>query len=457
MRKSFSYSAIYFLGIGGIGMSALARYFQSLGYTVAGYDKTPSPLTRELEESGIEIVYREEVEALPAAIRDLDPDKVLWVYTPAVPAAMKQLAWLEEQGIMPVKRARLLGMVTQGRYALAVAGTHGKTTTSALLAHLLRAAGKDCTAFLGGISVNYNTNYLEANNVEEAPVVVEADEFDRSFLQLRPNCAIVTSVDADHLDIYGGAESFRQGFEDFVTLLPEEGLLLQRKGLNLVTGATQYTYAAGEEADYSALNIRIEGGAYLWDLKTPDGTLHDLRLGLPGRHNMENAVAASALALYRGVKEEELRAGLASFLGVKRRFEKIVERPGCVYIDDYAHHPRELSACIGSIRELYPGKRITGIFQPHLYSRTRDFMDDFARSLSLLDVCVLMEIYPARELPVEGVTSSALLKKITCAEKELMSAEAIPRWVRGQQPELLLTLGAGDIDRLVPQLREVLV
>lgn len=456
MSTTDNIKAVYFLGIGGIGMSALARYYHALGYPVAGYDKTPSPLLEGLEVLGIDVVYDDAVAAIPSSISNLAQEEVLWVYTPAIPKNHAQFIWLQEQGASLLKRAAVLGHITRGRQTLAVAGTHGKTTTSTLLAHLLIEGEVDCTAFLGGISSNYGVNYIQAKNVETAPVVVEADEFDRSFLQLQPNKAIVTSVDADHLDIYGEEDEFRKGFEAFAALLPVDGWLVQKLGLNLSSSAKNKTYSVSGNSDYLAENVRVAEGTYSFDLVTPDLKIENLRLGLPGRHNMENAVAASAIAMSVGVSPENLRKGLASFKGVKRRFETIVKKEGQVYIDDYAHHPEELKACILSVKELYPKQKITGIFQPHLFTRTRDFMEGFAESLSLLDACILMPIYPARELPIEGVSSDVLLAKIRCAFKMMLEPAAVVEYIAKEKPSLVLTLGAGDIDRIVPKLKEVL-
>ncbi|HCS19693.1 MAG TPA: UDP-N-acetylmuramate--L-alanine ligase [Bacteroidetes bacterium] len=456
MHNERPIAAVYFLGIGGIGMSALARYYHALGYRVAGYDKTPSPLLEELQESGIEVVYDDKLSSIPDSISQKDPDDVLWVYTPAIPDDHPQLLYLKSKGVELLKRAQVLGRITKGRMTLAVAGTHGKTTTSTLLAHLLREGGIDCTAFLGGISGNYGTNYLQAKNADTAPVVVEADEFDRSFLQLQPNKAIITSVDADHLDIYATSEAFRKGFEDFARLLPSDGLLVQKEGLELSSLARNYSYSVEGQGEYRAENIRIVGGNYVFDLVTNDTRIDELTLGLPGRHNMENAVAASAIALSMGVSRENLSKGLASFKGVKRRFEYIIKEKSQTFIDDYAHHPEELKACISSIQELFPNQPVCGIFQPHLYSRTRDFMDGFAESLSLLDTCLLLPIYPARERPIKGIDSQALLEKLSCREKLLLEPDEVLKWISAKRPKLIVTLGAGDIDRLVPQIREVL-
>ncbi len=456
MNKASNIQAVYFLGIGGIGMSAIARYYQTLGYLVAGYDKTPSPLIDELQSLGIEVIFDDSVKAIPESITSKELNEVLWVYTPAIPAKHPQFVSLQKKGAKFLKRAELLGQITEGKTTLAVAGTHGKTTTSTLLAYLLRVGGVDCTAFLGGISTNYGVNYLEAQNVESSLIVVEADEFDRSFLQLKPNKAIITSADADHLDIYGGPEAFREGFEAFAKLLPSDGMLIQKSGLDLPSMARNYSYSVEGTGEYRAENIRIINGAYIFDLITNDTRIHDLELGLPGRHNMENAVAAAAIALSMGVNRDDLAKGLASFKGVKRRFEYILKNEWNVYLDDYAHHPAELKACISSVKELYPKEKICGIFQPHLYSRTRDFMDAFAESLSLLDTCILMPIYAAREEPIDGIDSEALLEKVKCKTKLVLDPEAVVAYIKEHQPKITLTLGAGDIDRIVPKIKEVL-
>jgi len=456
MDKTSNIRSVYFLGIGGIGMSALARYYHALGYLVAGYDKTPSPLLEELQALGIEVIFDDSLKAIPISIASKELEEVLWVYTPAIPKNHSQLVALKKKGAKFLKRAEVLGHITQGNTTLAVAGTHGKTTTSTLLTYLLRVGGVDCTAFLGGISTNYGVNYIEAKNVESSLVVVEADEFDRSFLHLQPNKAIITSTDADHLDIYGGADAFRAGFEAFAKLLPSDGMLVQKEGLNLASMARNYSYSVEGHGEYRAENIRIEHGTYVFDLITNDTRIHDLILGLPGRHNMENAVAASAIALSMGVNRDDLAKGLATFKGVKRRFEYIIKSEGQVYLDDYAHHPAELKACISSVKELYPKEKVCGIFQPHLYSRTRDFMDEFAASLSLLDVCIVMPIYPAREEPIEGINSEALLAKIKSKVKLVLGPDEALDYVKEQRPKLLLSLGAGDIDRLVPKIKEVL-
>jgi len=444
---------IYMLGIGGIGMSALARYFHGLGIEVRGYDKTPSAVTDGLQSIGISVYFKDEPNRVVDFLGQVS-NLQLVIYTPAIPAAQEELKAVQSAGYPLMKRAQLLGLISASQKTYAVAGTHGKTTTSTLLSHLLHQAGKDISAFLGGISTNYNTNYIAAKDPAIAPVVVEADEFDRSFLHLHPNVAIVTSVDADHLDIYGKPEEFQEGFQLFVDQVRPDGVVFMRYDLGLKTKAKRYTYGL-EQGDYRTENLRVEHGAYRFDLVHPQGRIDNLTCGLPGRHNAENAVAASAVALYEGLNEEQLREGLASFRGVKRRFEYHVmgER---IYIDDYAHHPKELQASIGSAKELYPNKRITGIFQPHLYSRTRDFMDAFAESLSALDECILLDIYPAREEPIEGVSAAVLLDRVKLGKKTLLAKSELCAKVKEWNPEVLLSLGAGDIDRLVPELKEAM-
>ncbi len=443
---------VYFLGIGGIGMSAIARYFHAQGIRVSGYDKTPSPLTDELIASGMQVSFEESVEALPESVKTGGED-VLIVYTPAIPKQHTQKVYFEEQGRPLYKRSEVLGLITKSNPTLAVAGTHGKTTTSTLLTHLMVQAGVDCSAFLGGIAVNYASNYIQAKQPESAPVIVEADEYDRSFLTLHPHMALISSMDADHLDIYGESSAFEEGFRQFASQV--KGKLFVREGLN--PGKADFlTYGISQTADYRAESVRIENGAYVFDLHTPAAVIRDLRCGLPGRHNVENAVGASAIALEYGISPEKLREALASYRGVKRRFEYIVRSENKVYIDDYAHHPTELSAFIQSARELFPDKPLLGIFQPHLFTRTRDFMPGFAESLSMLDTLVLMDIYPAREEPIEGIDSAALLKLVSIADKHLLPREAIVHFVKERNPEVLLSMGAGDIDRLVPKLKEVM-
>lgn len=451
---------VYLLGIGGIGMSALARYFHFLGKSVSGYDKTPSDLTLELESIGIQIHYDDSVEAIPNSVRTASKHELLLIFTPAIPKDHQGKNWFIQQGFELYKRSQVLGIISEAFTTIAVAGTHGKTTTSTIAAHLLHSSKAGCSAFLGGISVNYQTNLLLAKSPN---LVVEADEFDRSFLTLSPMYSILTSTDADHLDIYGDADHVKQSYLDFTKKLRVDGRLLVRKGLDIVSklSVPYYTYEvvkAGEvpEADFCGIIKSVADGAFVFDLISPMGEFKDLVFAFPGRHNVENAVAAIGVSLLAGAEEKEIREALANFKGVRRRFEFQVRTNECVYIDDYAHHPRELEACIKAVREIYPNRRITGIFQPHLFTRTRDFADGFAQSLDLLDDVLLMEIYPARELPIEGITSSWLLSKLKNKRKQLVQKEELLQKVEENKPEVLLTLGAGDIDRFVKPLAQLL-
>lgn len=449
-------NSVYFLGIGGIGMSALARYFKAAGKNVAGYDKTPTALTDELISEGIAIHFDDNMELVPAAFKQASPS-VLIVFTPAVPVNHSEYAFFKLNGFNIKKRAEVLGMITEQQHTIAVAGTHGKTTTSTLIAHILRTAGIDCSAFLGGISQNYNTNLLLSKAIGD-PVVVEADEYDRSFLTLHPDISVITSMDADHLDIYGDHKYMEESYRLFARQLKPGGKQVVKKAIreNLgVQGVLTYSLEAG--ADFYAKNIRIENGSYHYDMVTPNGVMEQLTLGLPGKHNVENSVAAAAAAMQAGVKEEAIRKALASFKGAKRRFDYQIKTGQLVFIDDYAHHPEELRACISSVKEMYPGKRLTGIFQPHLYTRTRDFADGFAKSLDLLDEAILLDIYPARELPIEGVSSAMLLEKMHSKNKGLCAKKDLVEEVCRRKPEVLLTLGAGDIDMLVEPLKKALL
>lgn len=449
----------YFLGIGGIGMSALARYFHSRGAIVMGYDKTSTPLTTELEMEGIAVHFDDSVLEIPSVIKHTDKSRVLVIYTPAIPATSIELNWLKSEGYTLMKRSMVLGMITENSKTIAVGGTHGKTTTSTLIAHILQDSGIGCNAFLGGIASNYQSNLLLSPNSDWT--VVEADEYDRSFLTLTPTISVITSMDADHLDIYGSHEYMLDSFRLFADKTRSGGALYHRAGLPLKPDNPGYqisTYSAGENGDFRALNIGIHAGKYTFDLQMSSNgktvTFEKLELGLPGRHNVENAVAACAAALRVGVDESGLRKALSSFQGVKRRFDFKVRRSDIVVIDDYAHHPEELRACITSVRELYPEKRITGVFQPHLFSRTRDFADEFAVSLGLLDDIILLPIYPARELPMEGVHSQMLLDKISKSEKILVEKGGLLAELRKKPREIILMLGAGDIDAMVPQVTE---
>jgi len=444
---------VYLLGIGGIGMSAIARYFNADGKIVAGYDKTSTPLTDELRKEGMQIHFQDDLNLIPDAIRDIqNRDQVLVILTPAVPANHAELNFFTTNGYAVVKRSKVLGMLTADHFTLAVAGTHGKTTTSSILAHLLNEAGKNCTAFLGGISVNFGSNLLLGDSSKpEHLVVVEADEFDRSFLQLFPDMAIVTSMDADHLDIYGDANEMHATYQQFARQVKVNGFLLHKLGLNLgsVEAETKTYSITSNDADFVGTNIEIVDGAYQFDLVSSTYNIKNLKLGLPGRHNVENAVAASVLALKCGITEGNLRNALVSYAGAHRRFEVHIRKPNLVYIDDYAHHPEELKATILSTKELFPDKKITGIFQPHLYSRTRDFADGFAESLSLLDELYMIELYPAREVAIPGVNSTMILDKVTIENKKVVTLEELIQNLRNHHPQVLLTLGAGDIDMMV--------
>jgi UDP-N-acetylmuramate--alanine ligase len=444
----------YFIGIGGIGMSGLARYFRRRGAQVAGYDRTPSELTNQLQSEGIEVQFSESTALIPAEFGKAAPEEVMVVRTPAVPVTSPLLKYWEERGARILKRAEVLGMVTEDRPTVAVAGTHGKTTVSTMLAHLLTAGGVKCNAFLGGIAVNYGTNVLL--NDDAVVNVVEADEYDRSFLRLHPSESIITAMDPDHLDIYGTAEAMFAAYTEFAAL--SKGMLLvhQRVASHFGKHPGAVSYALDHTGTPRAEHVHVDTGRYVFDLVAEGHTLRDLQLGMPGRHNVENALAASTMALRLGVTPEALRAGLASFKGVSRRFEVRVNGPKVVFIDDYAHHPKELEACIGSARELHPGKRITGIFQPHLFSRTHDLAVDFARVLATLDELFLLEIYPAREEPMPGITSQWLLDQVPMVNKVLVSKDGLLDLLRGHGTEVLLTMGAGDIDRLVPSIERLL-
>jgi len=440
---------VYLLGAGGIGMSALARYFHNQELLVCGYDRTETGLTRLLEKEGIHINYQDNEEAIPAEIRNASPENLLVIYTPAIPSDSIQKRYFTDKGYALVKRSEVLGYISGSHPTVAVAGTHGKTTTSTMIAHLFMHAGLNPVAFMGGISGNYNTNYLSGQR--NAPLIAEADEYDRSFLKLKPQTAVITSVDADHLDIYGNAEQLLKSFADFARLVPDEGHLVMKAGLPLPEEIAMkaFTYHPEENADTRLLKLELKDGKYRFDVECLGEHIPDLTLGMPGMHNVENALAAITIARLYEIDSKTIREALSGFKGVKRRFEYIVQTKDFVFIDDYAHHPRELNACIQSVKALYPGKHITGVFQPHLYSRTRDFYQEFADSLSLLDTVILLDIYPARELPVPGVSSGELLKRIQSDRKWMSSKEELPALLESLHPEVLLTLGAGDIDQLV--------
>jgi len=440
---------IYLVGIGGIGMSGLARYFHHSGRVVCGYDKTPTDLTIALNNEGMPIVFNDTVELIPPAFRTPD-DGTLIIYTPAIPKDSAILNFFKDNGFELFKRSQVLGIISKGMYTVAVAGTHGKTTTSTMVAHILKDSGTDCSAFLGGISSNYQTNVLYGkNNI----VVVEADEYDRSFLTLHPDIAIVTSMDADHLDIYGDHAHLTESFKLFASQIKPGGILIHKKGLALETG---FTYAVEENADATAHTIRIENGDFYFDFKNDKVEIVDIKMGIAGTHNIENAVAAIEAALLLKVSPDAIKAALGSFRGVKRRFEYIVKNDHHIYIDDYAHHPEELKACIRSVKRLYPDKKLTTIFQPHLYTRTRDFADGFAEALDLSDELIMLDIYPARELPIEGVDAEMILARMKMWNKRKCGKQEAIDLVKSEKPELLLTVGAGDIDQLVKPLKQAL-
>ncbi|WP_461789915.1 UDP-N-acetylmuramate--L-alanine ligase [Pedobacter sp.] len=439
---------VYFVGIGGIGMSALARYFAKRGCVVCGYDKTRTALTAQLEQEGILISFLDEADTIPVAFRE-KYDDTLVVYTPAIPKDAQILNFFQSKGFDLKKRSQVLGIISEGMYCVAVAGTHGKTTTSSMVAHILTDTGFGCTAFLGGITTNYQSNVLYSkNNV----VVVEADEYDRSFLTLHPDVAVITSMDADHLDIYGDESHLHESFNLFADQLKPEGRLFIKDGLPI----TGITYSASGDAAINAQNIRVQDGCFVFDFEDGYTTIKDLKLAMPGKHNVENATAAIGVALSLGIHPNSVKKAVASFKGVKRRFETIVKNDQHIYIDDYAHHPEELKACFDAVRQLYPEKKLTVIFQPHLFTRTRDFAEDFASVLSSADDIVLLDIYPARELPLDGVDSQMLLNKITNENKQLCAKESAVELIKNKNPELLVTVGAGDIDTLIEPLKNTL-
>jgi len=450
---SKTYTHIYFIGIGGIGMSNLARYFKSRGQEVAGYDRTRSKLTDELEAEGIAVHFEDDIAAVPFEF--LNKETTLVVRTPAVPEDQSELRFFRKNDYKILKRAQVLGEVSRSSRSLCIAGTHGKTTTTTITAHLLKQSKVDCSAFLGGISNNYHTNLLLSDKSDLT--AIEADEYDRSFHQLTPYMAVITSVDADHLDIYKNHAEYLESFAHFTELIRPDGCLIIKKGLPLKyrvqAGVKVYFYSVTEKADFYAENVHNDSGRLFFDFYYPGGSILNLELGVPVQINVENAVAALAIAHLNGVSNEELRAGLESFKGSWRRFDIQIRRDDFVYLDDYAHHPEELRASIHSIKALYPDKKITGIFQPHLYSRTRDFADEFAAELSELDDLILLDIYPAREQPIPGVTSEMILEKVTLKSKTVTSLDEVFNVLDTKHPEILVTLGAGSIDTLVSKIK----
>lgn len=446
-----TYSNIYFIGIGGIGMSAIARYYNFKGLKVSGYDKTPSELTHALEAEGIDVHYEDNTDFIPKDVED-----TLVVYTPAIPKDMGELVYVQENGYRVIKRSRMLGEIAEGQRCMAVAGTHGKTTTSTLAAHIFQDSGEGCSAFLGGISKNYDTNLLVSRN---ETIVAEADEFDRSFLQLFPEIAVITSMDADHLDIYSDISNMHDAFKAFASQV--SGTVIAKLGLPIGPEDTKaeilrYSYN-DPAADFHAGNIKVdECGYFTFDLHWPGGIIEGCKVGIPGWINVENAVAASAIALTYGLAPEKVRHALGTFQGVKRRFDIHVNRPGCSYIDDYAHHPKEIAAAISSMRDIFPGRKLTAIFQPHLYTRTRDFADEFAEALSNVDKLIMLDIYPAREEPIPGVTSEIIFDNVTAPEKVIMVKEELMDYLKDEPIDTLITFGAGNIDRFIGPITEML-
>ena len=441
---------VYLIGIGGIGMSGLARYFHHQGANVCGYDKTATPLTQVMTDEGIDVLYEDDANLIPLSYQQKD-NSTLIIYTPAIPTDSKILNYFKNQGFEIFKRSEVLGIISKGMFCIAVAGTHGKTTTSCLITHLLKVGGIDCSAFLGGISTNYQTNVLFG---KADVMVVEADEYDRSFLALHPDIAVVTSMDADHLDIYGEEAQLHESFKQFANQLKADGTLIRKVNLPLNGGIT---YAIDDEsAQVNGKNIVIKNREFVFDFQNEKISLSNLTLGLPGQHNIENAIAAIQVALLMDIKPELVREGLASFAGVKRRFEYIIKEKNQIFIDDYAHHPEELKACFKAVRSLYPEQKLTVIFQPHLFSRTRDFASDFISVLSTADKLLLLDIYPARELPMEGVTSQMLASQMNVDKVRVCGKEEALQIIKNKKPELLLTVGAGDIDTLISPLKNIL-
>jgi UDP-N-acetylmuramate--alanine ligase len=437
---------VYFIGIGGIGMSALARYFKSIGKNVSGYDKTETELTNELIESGIDVHFKDEIGLIPT---DYYIENTLVVITPAVPITHSQWNYFLEREFIVKKRAEVLGLITKDTFCFAVAGTHGKTTTSSILGHILYQSGADVTSFLGGIVENYNSNLIGTG---KTITVVEADEFDRSFLHLYPNIACVTSMDADHLDIYGDSAAIEASFLEFANKITDKRKLFITKDLDL----EGVTVAVNENADYKAFNVRIENGNYVFNVQTPTEVISDLQFGLPGKHNLTNALMALAMAKTFGTSNDAIAAALKSFKGIKRRFSYQIKESNIVYIDDYAHHPTEIDAVFQALSELYPSQKVLAIFQPHLFSRTKDFGDGFAKSLSQFDEVLLLDIYPARELPIEGITSGWLLDKMTNNDKKVVSKKDLITEILKSDAKIIVTIGAGDIGELVLSIKQAL-
>ncbi len=450
MNPLTNIKSIYFIGIGGIGMSALARYFNTQGVLVAGYDKTPTPLTADLEKEGIKIHFEDD-------IQQIDKTATVIVYTPAIPDSHAELNYYRDNGYNVVKRSDVLNWITENAFTIGIAGTHGKTTTTSMTAHILRHTGYGCNAFLGGIASNYDTNFWSD---EKNVVVVEADEYDRSFLKLSPNIAVITAVDPDHLDIYGTAAEVLKAFGQYADKIKDGGILIQKLGTTVNTSSTNktiWTYAYDQhEASYHTSNLKVVDGSYHFDLVHPDGVIKDVVLNMGGLHNVENATAAIAIALSLNIDTEKIKEAVAAFKGVKRRFEYKIKTPSKVLIDDYAHHPEELNALISGVRSIYPGEKMVLVFQPHLYSRTQDQCDGFVSTLDKADEVILLPIYPARELPIQGVTSDMLIDKMKLTNKKVMSKEALFEWAASSTDKLIVMAGAGDIDACITKVKDII-
>jgi UDP-N-acetylmuramate--alanine ligase len=451
---------IYFIGIGGIGMSALARYFKIKGKKVAGYDKTPSPLTDQLEKENIHIHFEDNVASIPDNFTSkYEKEKTLIIYTPAIPAEHKELTYFNDHSFLVKKRAEVLGILAKDKKCIAIGGSHGKTSVTSILTHILKTAGLNIVAFVGGITKNYNSNLIMAQEQGKELLIIEADEYDRSFLQLKPDIAVITAIDPDHLDVYSNISSLRNAFGQFIGNIKPNGALICKKGIDelySLNNLKTITYALDEKSsDMYAKNIKSGNGAYVFDMITPKRKLTQMNFGLPGPVNIENALAATSVALHLGVEEKSIRNALENFKGVKRRFDFLIKTDKIVYMDDYAHHPEEIKSCINSVKDIYPDRKITGIFQPHLYSRTRDLSKEFAKSLEALDELILLDIYPAREKPIKGVTSDIIFEKVNIENKLRTSKDELIDVLKNKKPDVLLTIGAGDIDRLVKPIKKL--
>lgn len=450
---------VYFIGIGGIGMSALALYFLDNKKTVSGYDRTSSDITKSLEEAGINIHYQDDIDLIPQEVITGKADSLI-IYTPAIPTDHLELNYFLSREYLVRKRAKILGEITRDKFTIAVGGTHGKTTTAAMITHMLSTAKIDCYALLGGIPVNYGTNYIKPKHKPSDIFIVEADEFDRSFLQLSPNITVITSTDADHLDVYENHENLKSSYNEFLQNIKYNGIYIHEKNVDLLEPKqlkSAITYGFDSSFPYYAKNISIKNGFYIVDIVTPFFEINDVKLGIPGEHNILNALAALSVCTEMVHDSDVLKSALESFQGVKRRFEFIIHTPNLIFIDDYAHHPTEISAAIQTAKKLFPDKKVTGIFQPHLFSRTQDFADLFAKELSQLDKVALLEVYPARELPIKGINSYTIFEKISICDKFITTARCLLGHLRFDDSEVFLTLGAGDIDRLIEPIKEILL